>query len=108
MITNPIFLAKNMTPRFLRWSSCSNISVILPLIFLAVFPKIQKHWSLVMATLTCGTCAHADTFGHVLQKTDTDLPTLLLVASLQPSTSKQAESNLNQLSLQLGFITALL
>jgi exportin-2 (importin alpha re-exporter) len=37
----------------------------------------------------------------------TDLPTLLL-ASLHPTTRKQAESNLNELSLQPGFITALL
>ena len=51
MITNPIFLAKNMTPRFLRWSSCSNISVILPVLFLMVFLKIKKHQSLAMATL---------------------------------------------------------
>src|ERR1700729_4376230 len=39
----------------------------------------------------------------------TDLPTsTLLLASLQPSTRKQAKSNLNELSLQPGFITALL
>jgi hypothetical protein len=37
----------------------------------------------------------------------TDLPTLLL-ASLQPASRKQAESSLNALSLQPGFITALL
>lgn len=37
----------------------------------------------------------------------TDLPTLLL-ASLQPTSRKQAESSLNALSLQPGFIIALL
>lgn len=36
-----------------------------------------------------------------------DLPSLLL-ASLQPSTRKQAEHNLSQLGLQPGFILALL
>lgn len=36
-----------------------------------------------------------------------DLSSLLL-ASLQPSTRKQAETNLDQLSLQPGFILALL
>src|ERR1700683_4693946 len=51
MITHLVLLAENMTPRFLRCSGCSNISVILALLFLMVFPKIQKHRSLAVATL---------------------------------------------------------
>src|ERR1700683_2367605 len=64
MITGPILLAKNMTPRFLRCSSCSNTSVILPLLFLMVCPKIQKHWSLAVATLSEQVSADSKQWGQ--------------------------------------------
>jgi hypothetical protein len=49
MITDPILLAKNVTPRLLRCSSFSNILVV----FIAhAIANFQKMWLLAAATLT--------------------------------------------------------
>ena len=87
MITGPIFLAKNMTPWFLRWSSCSNISVILPPLFLMVFPKIQKHRSLAVATLSRAPLDKRRQICLLLR--DFALPMMLISSLLSYPTSHQ-------------------
>ena len=67
MIPVPILLAKSMTPRLLRCSSCSNILAILRLLFLMVFPKIRKHWSLAVATLEVNTAVWVVSCGKKLE-----------------------------------------